>query len=276
MSALPLPVSALGAAAVWRADELARPPGLVLATGHALLDSQLPGGGWPVGALVEILQAQSGQNEWRLLLPALKRRSAGPVVMVGAPHVPFGPGLAAQGLDLQSLLWITSAEPAARMWACEQALRCAPVSVVLAWLPQARSEQLRRLQMAAAQYSKLLFVMRPVQAQDEASPAVLRLVLGGPAAGADEPGDALCVNILKRRGPPLDQSIRLPARPGRLGALLRLCGTDRSPRSGQALSPTDQGCFCGTDRSPRSLFALSATDQRLGEGHALDRHAAPA
>ncbi|MBK9236239.1 MAG: hypothetical protein IPO19_09350 [Rhodoferax sp.] len=100
MSALPLPVSALGAAAVWRADELARPPGLVLATGHALLDSQLPGGGWPVGALVEILQAQSGQNEWRLLLPALKRRSAGPVVMVGAPHVPFGPGLAAQGAGL--------------------------------------------------------------------------------------------------------------------------------------------------------------------------------
>jgi len=134
MSALPLFAPTVGAAAVWRADELARPPGLVLATGHALLDSQLPGGGWPVGALVEILQAQSGQNEWRLLLPALKRRPAGPVVLVGAPHVPFGPGLAAQGLDLQSLLWITSAEPAARMWACEQALRCAPVSVVLAWL----------------------------------------------------------------------------------------------------------------------------------------------
>jgi protein ImuA len=275
MSALPLPVSALGAAAVWRADELARPPGLVLATGHALLDSQLPGGGWPVGAMVEILQAQSGQNEWRLLLPALKRRSVGPVVLVGAPHVPFGPGLAAQGLDLQSLLWITSAEPAARMWACEQALRCAPVSVVLAWLPQARSEQLRRLQMAAAQYSKLLFVMRPVQAQGEASPAVLRLLLTAPAAGAGEPGDALCVRILKRRGPPLDQPLCLSARPGRLGALLRLCGTDRGPHSGQALSPTDQGCFCGTDRGPHSLFALSATDQRLGKGHALDRHAAP-
>ncbi|MBK9236240.1 MAG: hypothetical protein IPO19_09355 [Rhodoferax sp.] len=37
--------------------------------------------------------------------------------------------------------------------------------------------------MAAAQYSKLLFVMRPVQAQDEASPAVLRLVLVGPPPG---------------------------------------------------------------------------------------------
>ncbi|MBK9575339.1 MAG: translesion DNA synthesis-associated protein ImuA [Rhodoferax sp.] len=274
MSALPSLVSAFGTATVWRADELAHPPGLVLATGHALLDSQLPGGGWPVGAMVEILQAQSGQNEWRLLLPALKLRPAGPVVLVGAPHVPFGPGLAAQGLDLQSLLWITSAEPAARMWACEQALRCAPVAAVLAWLPQARADQLRRLQMAAAQHSKLLFVMRSAQAQGEASPAVLRLLLAAPAAGAGEPADALCVHILKRRGPPLDQPVCLPARPGRLGALLRLCGTDRSPRSGQALSPTDQGCFCGTDQTLRGNFVPSATDQRLGEGHALDRLAA--
>ncbi len=97
MSALPSLVCAFGDAAVWRADELARPAGRVLATGHGLLDLQLPGGGWPVGAMVEILQAQSGQNEWRLLLPALRTSPAGPVVLVGAPHVPFGPGLAAQG-----------------------------------------------------------------------------------------------------------------------------------------------------------------------------------
>jgi hypothetical protein len=34
----------------------------------------------------------------RLLLPALARAPAGPVLLVGAPHMPFGPGLAAQGL----------------------------------------------------------------------------------------------------------------------------------------------------------------------------------
>ncbi|MDP2367745.1 translesion DNA synthesis-associated protein ImuA [Rhodoferax sp.] len=255
MSALSSLASAFGAAAVWRADELARPPGSVLATGHALLDRQLPGGGWPVGAMVEVLQAQSGQNEWRLLLPALQRSPVGPVVLVGAPHVPFGPGLAAQGLDLQRLLWITTAEPAARMWACEQALRCAPVAAVLAWLPQARADQLRRLQMAAAQYRKLLFVMRSAQAQGEASPAVLRLLLTAPAASAGEPGDALCVHILKRRGPPLDHPLVLPARPGRLGALLRLCGTDQELRSNSA---------------------LSSTDRQPGEGHALDRLAASA
>jgi protein ImuA len=59
--------------AIWRADDLASPVDAVLASGHAALDAQLPGGGWPVGSMVEILQAQNGQNEWRLLLPALAR-----------------------------------------------------------------------------------------------------------------------------------------------------------------------------------------------------------
>jgi hypothetical protein len=60
-----------GQAAVWRADELARQAGATRPTGHAVLDAVLPGGGWPVGALVEVLQPQAGQGEWRLLLPAL-------------------------------------------------------------------------------------------------------------------------------------------------------------------------------------------------------------
>src|SRR5664279_2009144 len=85
--------------AVWRADALACAAGATLATGHPALDAQVPGGGWPVGALSEILQAHSGQHEWRLLLPALMRVASGPVVLVGAPHVPFGPGLWAQGFE---------------------------------------------------------------------------------------------------------------------------------------------------------------------------------
>ena len=41
---------------VWQADALAGAPARVLATGDALLDAQLPGGGWPLGALTEVLQ----------------------------------------------------------------------------------------------------------------------------------------------------------------------------------------------------------------------------
>ena len=209
-------------ATVWRADELARPIGAVLATGHPALDRELPGGGWPVGAASEILQAQSGQNEWRLLLPALAR-AAGPVVLVGAPHVPFGPGLAGQGLAPDQLLWITAQTPGARMWAGEQALRCAQVAAVLVWLPQVRADQMRRLQMAAAEHAKLLFVLRPAQARAEPSPAALRLLLADAANGTD-----LLLQIIKRRGPPLQQALAFPARAARLAALLALRGASHA------------------------------------------------
>lgn len=202
---------------VWPAHALSRAALPVLATGEAALDAQLPGGGWPIGALTEILQPPGVHSEWRLLLPALARSGLGPVLLVGAPHLPFAPALAAQGMAAARLLWVQAGGPAARLWACEQALRCAEVSAVLAWLPQARSEQLRRLQMAAAEYSKLLFVMRPASAQDEASPAALRLFVRPQTPTAV---DALHVQLLKRRGPPLAQPLQLTARSSHLNLLL--------------------------------------------------------
>jgi protein ImuA len=210
---------------VWHAHALSQAALPVLATGEAALDAQLPGGGWPIGALTEILQPPGLHSEWRLLLPALARCGQGPVVLVAPPHLPFAPALAAQGLATRRLLWVNTPASAIRLWSCEQALRCAEVSAVLAWLPQVRSEQLRRLQMAAAEYSKLLFVMRPASAQEEASPAALRLHLqprgDAPAAATWPPWpDALQVQLLKRRGPPLDKALLLQARTAAMGLLL--------------------------------------------------------
>ncbi len=213
--------------AVWHADALARTTGATVASGHAVLDAQLPGGGWPVGGLSEILQLQSGQHEWRLLLPALTQpdgrgRANAPVVLVGAPHLPFGPGLLAQGLDARRLLCVRAATPVERLWATEQALRCAEVSAVLVWLPQVRADALRRLQMAALAHQKLLFVMRPAQAQMDASPAMLRLLISNTPAADGVWCDALQVRVLKRRGPPLEHPLLLIARPARLAVLLAL------------------------------------------------------
>ena len=208
---------------VWHAHTLATPVAQVVATGAAALDAQLPGGGWPVGALTELLQAPGVHSEWRLLAPALARCGTAAVVLVAPPHVPFGPALTARGVASQRLLWVHSAVAAQRLWATEQALRCAGVDAVLAWLPQARADQLRRLQMAASEYNRLLFVMRPHTARQESSPAVLRLALepcGVPAAGPLPQVDHLRLHILKRRGPPLEQAVHVPACEPALALLL--------------------------------------------------------
>lgn len=205
---------------VWRADALAVPQADTVSSGDAALDAQLPGGGWPVGALTELLQAPGVHLEWRLLLPALLRCGQGPVVLVGAPALgtaallPFAPALAGLGLPGQRLLWLRAAD--APLWAAEQALRCAPVDAVLLWLPQARSEQLRRLQLAAAQHHKLLFVMRHSAAAREASPAALRLQLAPSAIQAT----GVRVDVLKRQGPPLDRALEVLPGSGQLARML--------------------------------------------------------
>ena len=97
---------------VWRAAALAAPQADTVSSGDAALDAQLPGGGWPVGALTELVQAPGVRLEWRLLLPALLRCGQGPVVLVGAPVLgatallPFAPALAGLGLPWQRLLWL--------------------------------------------------------------------------------------------------------------------------------------------------------------------------
>ncbi|WNO06105.1 translesion DNA synthesis-associated protein ImuA [Rhodoferax mekongensis] len=222
-------------AGVWHAHTLASPVQSVQATGDALLDAHLPGGGWPVGALVELLQPAGAHSEWRLLLPALAACGRGPVVMVGPPQLPFAPALSRLGLCSGRLLSVLASvtagastrvkdEASGRLWATEQLLRCAEVDAVLAWLPQARGDQLRRLHLAAAEHHKLLFVMRPDRARSDASPAVLRLLVQ-PIARARHPLqglllDGLEVDILKRRGPPLAEPLHLQARSPRLGLLL--------------------------------------------------------
>lgn len=204
---------------VWHAHTLAGSPVQVVATGDALLDAQLPGRGWPVGALTEILQPNAVHSEWRLLLSALARCGHGPVVLVGAPYVPFVPALQVQGLHVHRLLWVAAQEPAARLWAAEQALRCAEVDAVLAWLPQARSAQLRRLHIAAAEHQKLLFVMRPAHVRNEASPAGLRLYVA-PCEAHTMEGDGLLVEVFKRKGPPQEHSLWLQAQSASMVVLL--------------------------------------------------------
>lgn len=215
-------------AGVWRADHLAQAAQATLPSGHAALDAELPGGGWPLGQLSEVLQAQSGLHEWRLLLPALQvAAQRGPLVLVGAPHLPHLPVLASLGIAPERVLRIDARTPAERLWAAEQALRCKELGALLAWLPQVRSEQLRRLQLAAQgspAAQAAAFVLRPLAAQHESSPAPLRVAV------QSGQGTQLTLQLLKRRGPLREQPLALDAPLPVLAAL--------KPARGRTTEPT--------------------------------------
>lgn len=205
------------AQAVWRGDAMGRVCSTVIPSGHALLDAELPGGGWPCQSMTEVLLAQSAQAEWRLLSPALAQivTQGGSVLLIAPPHVPHLPGLHKEGLRDDRLIRIDACPPAERLWATEQALKAGCVSAVLSWLPQVRPEQIRRLHACAAQHPGPLFVFRPAKAQADSSAAPLRVLLElGPCP------HPLQVHIVKRRGPMLDQPLSLPYWPAGLAPLL--------------------------------------------------------
>lgn len=164
-------------------------------SGFAELDAHLPGGGWPVGAVAELLSDSSGIGELGLLLPALARlaRSGRYIVWVAPPYLPYAPALVQQGVPLERVLLLRAQTLQQSLWAAEQALRCAAIGAVLAWPAQIIDKNVRRLQLAAEAGGSLGILYRPAEALRESSPAALRLRLQ-PAS------DGVTVEIHKSRG----------------------------------------------------------------------------
>ncbi|MFA5488038.1 MAG: recombinase RecA, partial [Candidimonas sp.] len=73
--------------AVWRGNQLMTPPDRCVDTGHPALTPHLPGGGWPLGSLIDLLPARAGIGELQLLRPALLAQGARPIAMIAPPHV---------------------------------------------------------------------------------------------------------------------------------------------------------------------------------------------
>ena len=275
---------------LWRAGQLGRAASLpVWPTGYDALSAQLPGGGWPVGAVTELLVPDSGVGEVRLLRPALQSlaEAGRRLIWIGAPHALNAPALAAWGLPARQVYWVRAeegqegAEGGARqaatkgrrlgrqagqgarqaiqqatrqadlLWAAEQVLRSQAFGGVLVWLPSARPEAVRRLQVLAQASEAVVWVCRPAAALRESSPAVLRLLL------SPLPGNALSIVFHKRRGPVRDTPLILP-----LGAMPAV------PAGRSALSASASESTSGsTSESMSESMSESRSESRSGSAH---------
>ncbi len=168
--------SLLSARTVWRAGRSAAGEPLGEPTGFAALDALLPQGGWPCGALTELLIPADGVGELAVLMPTLARlTTAGTrVALVAPPYRPYAPSWQAAGVDLR---WLDVVDGDARnaLWAFEQCLRSAAFGAVLGWPLRADGPALRRLQVAADSGQCLGFAIRGRQHADNPSPAALRM-----------------------------------------------------------------------------------------------------
>ncbi|MEA3156685.1 MAG: hypothetical protein QOK44_4274 [Betaproteobacteria bacterium] len=188
--------------AVWRGNECAR-VAFAVPTGFAELDAQLPGGGWPTGAITEIYAERAGVGEMKLTVTAAARltQEGRWLSVIAPPHVPYAPALASHGIRLERLLLIQPGSVEDNLWAAEQALRASCCGAVLLWQDHINERALRRLQLAAESASTSLFLFRSARVAP-ASPAALRLHVSR-AHGRT------IVRILKRRGGGLPAPITL-------------------------------------------------------------------
>lgn len=220
--------------ALWRA-QAGGPAGragrdATVPSGFAALDAELPGGGWPVRVLTELLLPQPGLGEIRLLAPLLASlaRNGRCTMFFNPPATLNAPALIELGCPPGACI-VVQAKPvvppphrlspapgrasgraagAELGWAIEQALRSGQLGAVLAWPGRVlRAEALRRLQLAAQAHEGPAFLLRETAAAQQPSPAPLRLAVQ--VAGPDE----LALRMLKRRGPVLDRPLTVALAP---------------------------------------------------------------
>lgn len=170
-------------------------PRRTVLSGYAELDALLPAGGWPLGAITELLSNTPGIGELSLFIPALSRlaQAGRYIAWIAPPYQPYAPALAQRGLPLERVLIIQTRTPQDTLWASEQALRCSKIGAVLGWPAHIVDKNLRRLQLAAESGGTLGILHRSAEAAHTASPAALRLQLHAVHAG-------LLIEIRKARG----------------------------------------------------------------------------
>jgi protein ImuA len=205
MAALPQHIESIHPA-LWRGSQLARVYGKTVETGYAALSAELPGGGWPLGALVELLVQQPGIGEMRLLRPAMSELSKRPIALLQAPHAPNALAFSYLGLPMSKLMRLRAPKTADALWCAERILQAKSCGALIFWQQHIRAEALRRLHLAVQATETLLVLIRPLASAQDASPATLRLGVR-PADGG------LVVDVLKRRGPTRTEKLSVSLQP---------------------------------------------------------------
>jgi len=189
-------------AAIWRGSEHSRAESGSVPSGFEILDEVL--GGWPLGALIEIIVRHEGVGELSVLLPALARLSKDErwVALIDPPYIPYAPALFHAGIDLAKIVVIRAPGTADTLWAMNQALHSGACSAVIGWPASITEQAIRRLQLATEAGQAFGVYFARAGATVRTSPVPYRLRIGGNI-------DDIRIEVLKRRGGSLSSALHL-------------------------------------------------------------------
>jgi len=182
--------------ALWRGRSRNPVSADTLDSGFDELNAILPGEGWPLKSVIELVVDEWGNGELQVLLPLMRYLSQqAQLALVAPPYLPYAPALHMAGITLDHLLIIDRKVPARdKWWSAEKMLRHGDCRLVMVW-PERRhirtwASQVRRLQVAATMGNNIGVVFNRGAPAD--TPVSLRLKLGYCENG-------ISVQILKSR-----------------------------------------------------------------------------
>jgi len=184
---------------IWRGKTQKSTTKATLHSGFEKLDQQLLNGGWPLGGLIELFQPSAGHGDWLLFTPAitqlLSNREEHYAVLLNPPALPFSQALLHAKIPLNRLLIIQIRNKADLIASFVELAQASSCCLLMAWQPQTALNytELRKCQLACTKGKGLYALFRPTRAQQQSSPAVLRIAL---SMGKE----TLDIQLLKQRG----------------------------------------------------------------------------
>lgn len=177
-------------------------------SGYPKLNQALQHGGWPSACMIEVCQRYHA-SEWWLFYAAIntliKGSRSSHIVLINPPATPFACGLQQRGIDIRRIIILQTKTQQEFVYSFTEVSQSPACSVVFAWqATRALSyTQLRKLQLSTHNQKGLRVIFRHLHAQEQSSPASLRLTL-------QTKSDTLQVNIFKQKGQLRQNTIALP------------------------------------------------------------------
>ncbi|MCH2201620.1 MAG: hypothetical protein MK102_06605 [Fuerstiella sp.] len=161
----------------------------VVSTGIPALDAILPDHGLRRGTLCEWIGTEPGSGVATLALSvATQAQKKGPLVIVDGKGKFYPAALPSTGVELTETILVRPKSKYDELFAIEQALRCSGVGTVLGFIDRLRSQQFRRLQLAAESSTAIGMLIRPSFARKQNGWADVRLL----ASPQPSPPEAFC------------------------------------------------------------------------------------
>lgn len=150
---------------------------IVRSTGLPQLDAILPYGGWPKGAVVEVIVPDTFCDSIRFLLPTLEQLGA-EGRWLGLQALSYSQSLAISSnhdIDQSRIMQVNQHPGRSGLWTLEQMLRSGTFSAVVAWPECSTDLMVKRLQKAAMIGKSMAFLFSTAGATQPYSRNDLRI-----------------------------------------------------------------------------------------------------